>query len=1016
MTAVEPATDLGRPEHASAFISYSRVDASAVRRLHAALESRGRDAWVDWADIYPSAEWWEEIRQAIQAADAIVFAISPESVASRVCLREVDEAVAAGKRLVPVVLRHVPSAEVPEPLRRHHWISFQAEEEWEGSVDRLIEALEADFDWMRDHTLLLGRATEWDGRGRDPSRLLRGRALELAEGWIARATEHAEPRPTPIQADYILASRKASTRGQRRLLAGLGVIAVAILGLAAVALVQRGVAEEQRANAVVEARNAAIARDAEATQRLAAEERSRVARSRELAASAERQLALDPELGLLLALEATDVARTEEAGTALRDAIEASRVREILPTPPGSQVSQLVWDRGGRWIAALHVGGTVSVWDRSAGGVRTFAEGLEGTKAVEIGAGGVLLATGTSIVAVSLETGEIEALAPPWPTDPGAEGADPVIVGWNESMSRVLVRSGTRLALLEAPSLEVVARLEAPPETSGARLSPDARLVALWADERIELRRIGGTTTPVSTIEVGERVSDLEFSSDSGRVLATTTPGNAGEWDAETGEFLGELEGGAGRNSSDLVVAGTGGHVGAGTVEPFRGGVLGFDTGGRVRVWSVETGRIVSILGSSSQPVELHSFMPEGERVVTTGTSAVQIWDLRTSVELAALRGQLGSTVAMAISPDGREIVTADQLGRVRVWDATTDEASERFGRFPLLEDQPNTSWPILSMQQTADGRLLAFSVAALKAITWDWTEDGFNEIAEGRPIGALALSPDGATLATAEQLGPGDGATGTMLRRWRVGSGVAPRVCRLADATSGPTDIAFSPDGTRLAIATGDAWRIVGPGDDCPTERAVSAEGRFRALAVSFDPTGTVLYSTGRPGHVEAWDVASGEPIWSIEGHQFGAIDIAISPDGAMLATAGLDDVVRVWKASDGSPVHELRGHADQVHGVAFSPDGAWLASGSADRTALVWDVASGRLLDRLSGNTDEVQHVAMGHDGRIATGGWDGYLRVFECRLCIADEALAELGRSRVTRELSPEERRAFLGEAGQ
>ena len=133
---------------------------------------------------------------------------------------------------------------------------------------------------------------------------------------------------------------------------------------------------------------------------------------------------------------------------------------------------------------------------------------------------------------------------------------------------------------------------------------------------------------------------------------------------------------------------------------------------------------------------------------------------------------------------------------------------------------------------------------------------------------------------------------------------------------------------------------------------------------------------------------------LWSIAGHQLGAIDLAVSPDGKLVATAGLDDVVRVWNAADGLPVHELRGHGNQVRAVVFSPDGTRIVSGGADRTAFVWDAASGALLDRLTGNTDEVSRVAVAADGRIATAGMDGYLRVFDYRLCLSPAELEEVG----------------------
>jgi hypothetical protein len=55
-----------------------------VRRLTAALKARNREAWVDLEDIIPSARWMEEIRTGIIEADAVVFVITPDAVASKV--------------------------------------------------------------------------------------------------------------------------------------------------------------------------------------------------------------------------------------------------------------------------------------------------------------------------------------------------------------------------------------------------------------------------------------------------------------------------------------------------------------------------------------------------------------------------------------------------------------------------------------------------------------------------------------------------------------------------------------------------------------------------------------------------------------------------------------------------------------------------------------------------------------------------------------------------------------------
>src|SRR5262245_59076894 len=89
------------------FISYSRTDQSFVRHLVAALQAAGRNVWVDWNDILPSAKWHEEINAAIDDADAFVFVISPDSLSSQTCSLELAHALDARKRIIPLLHREV---------------------------------------------------------------------------------------------------------------------------------------------------------------------------------------------------------------------------------------------------------------------------------------------------------------------------------------------------------------------------------------------------------------------------------------------------------------------------------------------------------------------------------------------------------------------------------------------------------------------------------------------------------------------------------------------------------------------------------------------------------------------------------------------------------------------------------------------------------------------------------------------------------------------------------------------
>ena len=137
---------------ARVFISYSRKDMAFADRLDVALKRRGFEPLIDRTDIYVFEDWWQRIQSLIVQADTVVFLLSPDSVSSHICQREVEFAASRNKRLAPIELRPVDTATVPEALERCNFECFGSSKNFEHDVDRLAEALQLDITWVRKHT------------------------------------------------------------------------------------------------------------------------------------------------------------------------------------------------------------------------------------------------------------------------------------------------------------------------------------------------------------------------------------------------------------------------------------------------------------------------------------------------------------------------------------------------------------------------------------------------------------------------------------------------------------------------------------------------------------------------------------------------------------------------------------------------------------------------------------------------------------------------------------------------
>ncbi|MFN5857380.1 MAG: toll/interleukin-1 receptor domain-containing protein [Pseudanabaenaceae cyanobacterium] len=223
-----------------AFISYSRKDKEFVSVLYTAFERSRKNIWVDWNDIPLASDWWAEIEKGIEAADTFVFVISPDSIASEVCAKEILHAVRHNKRLFPIVRRDATNFEVGniahEKIKQHNWLMFREQDNFESAFQTLIKTISLDLEHLHAHTRLLVRAIEWDNNGRELSFLLRGKDLELAETWLSEGGDK-DPKPTESQVTYIDISRKMEDANQkitlmhqRAFVVGLIMFMIALVG------------------------------------------------------------------------------------------------------------------------------------------------------------------------------------------------------------------------------------------------------------------------------------------------------------------------------------------------------------------------------------------------------------------------------------------------------------------------------------------------------------------------------------------------------------------------------------------------------------------------------------------------------------------------------------------------------------------------------------------------------------------------------------------------------------------
>jgi cytochrome c len=290
----------------------------------------------------------------------------------------------------------------------------------------------------------------------------------------------------------------------------------------------------------------------------------------------------------------------------------------------------------------------------------------------------------------------------------------------------------------------------------------------------------------------------------------------------------------------------------------------------------------------------------------------------------AQLRGHGGPVRALAISSDGQTAVTGSFDSTAIRWSLTRN-AAEQVLRFHA--DAVN------AVVLLRDGRAATAGADGRIAI---WTPGNAepDAVLEGHtaPIAALALSPNGAILASASW--------DQTVRLWPLAGG-APRV--LEGHTQNVNGVAFAPDGRTLVSVSYDQsvriWPLSGPS----TPTVVAMPSPLNAVAVGGDgeiATGGAdgkLYFLNGSG-ARAGEIAAGpRPV----------ISIAISPDGALMAAAGIGGSVAVIDRKTRDLARTLVGPGLPVWSVAFLPDSRTLLTGGADNIIRRWDAVTGDPVD---------------------------------------------------------------------
>ena len=238
---------------------------------------------------------------------------------------------------------------------------------------------------------------------------------------------------------------------------------------------------------------------------------------------------------------------------------------------------------------------------------------------------------------------------------------------------------------------------------------------------------------------------------------------------------------------------------------------------------------------------------------------------------------------------------------------------------------------------------------------------------------------------ANADDTGKGDGegqeANQTQFDKGDYTTWALPKGAKARLGKGTVREVAYSPDGNRLAVASGTGIWLY----DAHTgkELALLAGHTGRVLTVAFSPDGSTIASGSEDNTVMLWDSITGKHKQTLMGHENIVTSVVFSPNGSILASASYDSHVRLWNVRTGNLKKITSKVPSSIVGIVFNPRGSTIAGWTiAGNTVHLWNAKTGKLKKTFKVKSEFIGSIAFSTDGNtiVVAGEADASIQFWD------------------------------------